>query len=257
MSSRVVVLVLSLFLPRAVQPQSDDATLRKTAEAFFAAQRDGRWLDAAHLLDLEAFERIRTEDVRDYRSQKTRKPITAEMLQKHDPALPREVAEYQARQSNKLSEESDLLALAFADVPTSDSLAALPVAEAAARWLQAKDPRWQMARSRRERASPECTLPPEAIEKLSLPLARIVGVTVGASNKAGSNDVGYVLYRRWPWTLAQSSMSPADELGFPPSILTLTRRAGKWRIFPTETDNFAGEVFSYDCRVGTGSPPAN
>jgi hypothetical protein len=233
--------------------------MRQIAETFFAARRDARWLDAAHLLDLEAFESIRTQDVRNYRLQKTRKPITPDLLQKYDPSLPREVAVYQAQQSNKLSEETDLLGLAFADVPSVDSLAALPVAEAAARWLEAKDPRWRMARtrSRRGTSSSECPLRPEAIEKLKLPIARIVGLALGASNKGASNEVAYVLYRDWPWALGQSPMSPAEGLDFPPSILTLTRRGGKWRIFPSETNNSYGESFSVDCGTGTGSPPAN
>ena len=243
------IAVFGMYTAVPLHTQQPDSSPRQIAEAFFAAERDGRWVDAARFLDLDVFEHIRRQDVANYRSRPKRSVLTVETLLKYDPSMPREAAEYQVKQANKQSDNFDILAHEFAHVPSVDSLAALPVLTAAAYWLEAKDPRWKMTRDQ-SRGPQQCQLPPDQLAAIRFPAARIVAVASTAGTGSSLTDVAYVLFRRWPWVdEGPTAVDPGPDI--PPNILTLTRQSGKWRIYPVDNDGIFSESFALGC--GTGS----
>ncbi|HYD51724.1 MAG TPA: hypothetical protein VEA99_03815 [Gemmatimonadaceae bacterium] len=144
----------ALLAPRAL-PAQRAATPEQVMRDFLAANAAGRWREAAALIDLEAYARWRRDNLAVARRSGGPRRVTAEQIMRADTLMPREVAEYQARRAAERAAEDSLpwLLREHAGVPTLDSLERLPAREAAARWLQAQDPRWmadvELARLRR------------------------------------------------------------------------------------------------------------
>jgi len=211
-------------------------------DSFFRAVEQERWYDAARLTDLEALGALRDQAVRSSRTQR-QYHVTPEQLMKSDPAMPRAAAEYQAKRSEVLRADFDLLAFEFANVHSADSLAALPVIDAAARWSEAKDPRYMMRRSYAENRK-RCGLP----DSLTATALLLPSMTYNVFGAVLRDSLAYVLYAdSTVFPQEADSARPMQHSGanenphrymMPPSVITLRRLDGNWRIAPG--DMFGG-----------------
>lgn len=273
---RLVVagVVLTLLASNAGAQSSSSATPADVARDFFAAERDGRWLDAARLIDLKSFEAQRARSVANARHARPQFHLTVEELLRHNPTMPRAVAEYQVKQSEILMRDYNPLWDEYADVPTADSLAHLPVGVAAARWLEAKDPRWQVRRSAKNGLPAECEqssgpplkaltdsevkgLSEMAMSVLIPPPQQIVAVASAGSVTPGSTDsVSYVLFRDRYENRHDSTSAgmPGPEIQTSPSTLTLIKTSGGWRVYPALDFGLVhGASFGFDCSIAIDS----
>ena len=268
----VIGAALALSATSAVGQSASNASPADVAREFFAAERDGRWLDAAHLLDLRTFEPRRTRSVINARNAQPFH-LTVERLLRDDPSMPRAVAEYQVKQSESVFRDFNPLSYEYADVPTADSLAALPIDVAAARWLEAQDPRWRMKAQPRS-YSQKCmqmsdsgmktikTLDGAAAASMFTPPPReVVAVAPAGVTAPGLGDsLSYVLYREQYGTSGsrRREQMSRPEMRSSPRVLTLNRTALGWRVLPL-TDFMEGmmvSTVSVDCDLdSTKSPP--
>jgi hypothetical protein len=243
------------------------------AREFFAAERDARWLDAARMFDLKSFEAQRAQSVANARRTRDAHPfrLTVDQILRHDPSMPRAVAEYQVKQAEQSFRDFNPLADDYADVPTEDSLAALPIVVAAARWLEAKDPRWVMKRE--ARWSGECaqvydsllkrpsTLDSVAASMFMLPRPEVVAVASGGSTAGSADSLSYVIFRERYETTLDSTARPRMAvlpMQMSPSVLTMIRTPAGWRVQPVQDLGYAHGTFgfSFDCAIDSVKPPA-
>jgi hypothetical protein len=231
----LLVVLAPLFCASRAQTGSPTAVV----DSFFKAAEQERWRDAAQLMDLESFGALRDENVRTLRRPRTPHHATPEELMQFDPKMPRVVAEYQAARMNEQVSRNDWLMSDYADVPNADSLAALSAEEAAARWLQAKDPRYRMRRSLAAQQA-RCGLPDSAITALirtPSTTARVLGVVM-------ADSLAYVLYVDAPVASGESDSLAGRTRRhdsarravwiMAPSVMTLRRIGSRWRIAPGE-----------------------
>ncbi len=229
-----LTLVLSAVITAA--PASAQANPEDVVRAFFRAEDEGRWFDAARMLDLRRFERFRQSVVHGYR---TRPPIaerTPEELMKWQPDIPRAVAEYQAKQMNESLRRYNPLERDFARTNSVDTLAALTTEEAAARWLEAMGPEWKNALAIKEsagRPTVDCPGLSDSAKKALLakefgnPTARILGST------ASSDSLRYVVIGEVFRILSGGSAGQFDnEPAISPTTITLRSVSGLWKIVP-------------------------
>jgi len=222
----LVLLAMVVARPLGGQSSPEDVV-----RAFFKAEDDGRWIDAARMLDLKRFEAIHRDAVNGLRNRDKYHRATAEDLMKLDPDMPRAAAEYQIRMTNAYSRVEDILSQQFARVPTVDSLAALSTEEAAARWLEAEGPEWTTDRSIQHSRMPLVDCPGlSASEKRAMLIktARDTrSVVVGSTS--GSDSIRYVV-------VGQEFSPPRATVGgfyLSPRVMTLVNVAGFWRIVPS------------------------
>jgi hypothetical protein len=158
-SRLVVAVALAAAGAAPVHAQESPA---QVAAAFFKAVAEERWRDAARQLDLAAFDRFRRERIAAARlPQPPHRQTTVEDLLRHDPDMPRAVAEYQIRKMTEARRHVfNWVDHEFAGVADVDALAALSAEESAARWLQARDLRWQSRRAAERERARGCALPP-------------------------------------------------------------------------------------------------
>jgi hypothetical protein len=223
---------LALTAVVAVAPASAQSVPEDVVRAFFKAEDEGRWLDAARMLDLKPFERIRRNEIFGLRARRSFPHQTPEELMKWDPDMPRAVAEYQVERMQKSFQEFDPLADQFARVSSVDSLEALSTEEAAARWLEAQGPKWKEELASRESQrhnKVDCPDLPDSAkrrlmeEQYRSPTATILGAT------AGSDSVRYVVISRsfgFPSRHAEIESYP------PLTALMLRNVGGQWKIIP-------------------------
>jgi hypothetical protein len=157
-------------------------------------------------------------------------------MMRSDPKMPRSVAEYNAARINAMRDtvKFSYLSHEYAGVTNVDSLAKLSPAEAAARWLQAKDPQWQMTHS--PYGDPACAALPA---KYQAHLRRTVVAT------ATADSTGYVIYDQ---NVVMAGDSTRDMRTNPSgflNVLVLNRRAGRWVVRQPET--LYGSSFSMSC----------
>lgn len=223
-----------LALSRVAEAQSPPPTPEDVVRDFFKAEEEGRWVDAAHSLDLTRFEPIRRSAVHAAKSMTSRPKFTAQDIMRGEPDMPLAVAEYQAKRTNETSQSFDFLSLEFARVPSIDSLIAMPIDQAAARWLEARGSKWQNevafnALKRGPRSI--CPELPDSIVRamradFKLPVSTIMGAT------EASDSVRYVVVG-----LARSNggaQNPID-VSYPemsPKAITMRKLDGNWRISP-------------------------
>ena len=226
--------------------------------AFFQAEDDNRWLDAARMLDLKSFERIRSDFIQGVRHRSDFRGPTVESMMRMDPDMPRSVAEYQVAQWQRQMQDFDLLAQDFARVPSVDSLAALSVEEAAARWLEAKGPEWRTEiswRDARNRRAMNCSgLPDSAAKTLQIKNSRESRAVIrGATPDSGS--VSYVVidvvHPRFPVSeTVEAARGPL------PRAIRLRKIADVWRIEPSfdlPDANGMGGMYTVAVACGEGS----
>ena len=249
----------ALVRPFALVAQASPSTPEQVVREFFRAEEYGRWLDAAHLLDLSRFEPIRHSTVRFWRTAPVMPLITPQELMKWDPDMPLAVAEYQVKKMNEHRGDFSFLSREYARVPSVDSLAALPVDEAAARWLEAKGRKWQMELSRREqprRTPVECPSVPDSAKAALMsewrpPVATILGAT------ERSDSVRYVVVGRSsrPTRLARSPEVSELLPEMSANVVTLRKAKEGWRIVPTfdlpTSEGFTGSdtFFAITCKT--------
>jgi len=193
------------------------------ARAYFDAIVIQNWNAAATLLRTDDVERIRRDAIASFRPRESR-TFTADDFLRHDSAMPRAVAQYQADQANKrVKELPDLggLQFAFADVKDTAQLAALSAVEVGARWIEARDLRYQMRRMLA--SSPECPREMYSAAAASMvPRFEVLGEVV-------RTDTAWVLYRN----VEQTADIPAQYIP-PPSLKLLFRDPSGWRIAPRD-----------------------
>jgi hypothetical protein len=203
---------------------------------FFQTEVDGRWADAAHFLDLNAFEGIRKASVDNARHRQPMRTLTVDQIMQFDPNMPREVAEYQVKEANK-DRTFDFLEREYARVNSVDELASLSVEEAAARWLEAKDVRWQiglaMKYSRsRGRHVPKCPAPDSAATLMAKDMTQTPAKILGVAREK-SDSLAYVLVRdQWRPRAVSGLDNRAPILEISPSIVTLVRTGMGWKVYP-------------------------
>jgi len=237
-----------LVLGRMAEAQSASTTPGDVVRDFFKAEKEGRWIDAAHSLDLTGFEPIRRYAVQAAKSMTSRPKTTAQEVMRWDPDMPLAVAKYQAKRSNEGLQSPDLLSREFARVTSVDSLVAMPIDEAAARWLEAKGSKWQDEIALKEskgRPEVDCPQVPDSIAhairtEVITPVTTVLGATVA------SDTVRYVVvgFTR----LGDNSAKPVDSPypAMSPKAITLRKLDGNWRISPApdmpNSDAFGGST---------------
>lgn len=224
------------------------------ADSFFTAWGQARWTDAARLMDLGTFGRLRDEEVRSLRNARTRR-LTVDELMRESPKMPRAVAEYQAAQFNERAGRNDWLPYEYANVRSVDSLAALSVEEAAARWLEAKDQRYTMRRALEEQRS-RCNVPDSVFAQMfPFPTTKyqVLGIVV-------KDSLAWALFEETfdvpgsdslhPPRAGRSRGSVASWAG-PPSVLTLRRIGDAWRVAPGMPFGNQSSIMVANCREST------
>jgi hypothetical protein len=231
------------------------------ARAFFQAESDGRWLDAARMLDLTQFEAFRQNTVKGLRNRPARRRLTADDYMKLQPDMPRAVAEYQLKQWDESARRFDELSREFAHVTAVDSLAALPVAEAAARWLEAQGPEWKTELANREshtQSVVDCPQLSDSAKKLLVAktVSQMKPIVLAATTE--SDSLRYVVVGQ---DFGSRHSMRDNSAGYHPSILpdviTVRNVGGNWRIEPAlDLERASGmggmTTFSISCARGSG-----
>ena len=125
----VGILLLASARVGAAQANPEDVV-----RAFFKAEEEERWQDAAALLDQSYVVGMQRNIVHGFRNRSSIHKLTVEELMRADSTMPRAVAEYQLKRMNDVTRDSDFLENDFARITTVDSLALLTPSEAAARY---------------------------------------------------------------------------------------------------------------------------
>jgi hypothetical protein len=228
------------------------------AQAFFAALESGRWPDAARLVHSAALMRYREQNISMVRSalrEPERPVVTPEVLLRHDPQMPREVAEYQARRVAEASQDHRRWALEHAGVASLEELERLSPEEAFARFLAANDERRAIQRAVEREADPAMG---ELLARAAPRTERTVIGSVPAPGKHGAGDVqadsvAYVVYsvtQRAPHT---PSMGPERV-----AVVGARRDGAVWKVDPGEPmghELFGGGSFAVS--VETEGGPSN
>ncbi|HYD51725.1 MAG TPA: hypothetical protein VEA99_03820 [Gemmatimonadaceae bacterium] len=215
-----VVLVAPALAGQQPTASEPEAVMR----AFLAAIVAERWHDAAGLVELAPFEaELQNIIANARRPQRSLPPLTVEDLQRHEPEMPREVAEYQLRRMRELrARYGDGIAQDFARVPDVDSLAKLGVREAAARRLEARDERTNVRRRiavNRERCPNDSVDESMLVRFVVQQMPRVIGAVV-------RDDIAYVVLGALPDTA-----QPRGAVSLPsPHVVRLVRWGERWLV---------------------------
>jgi hypothetical protein len=210
------VAVLGAILPNVGVGQDSP---KAVASRFVEAWNERRWSEAAALLDLDQFDRFRQDFLTRARRQQDGPEITVPELLKRNPGMPREVAEYQVQQMNEQRRRyEDPTPFEFARVRGAAELRGLTVREAAARWLESRDPQYS-ARLQYEQAG--CQIPSD-LDQIPSPRRRVLGVVDGESDLSS-----YALVKE-----ERSGDSMPDYYGGDLTVIELRRQSGRWVVVP-------------------------
>jgi len=213
------------------------ATPEAAAQALFTALSEGRWLDAARLVDPEALSRFREQKLIEMRSIREPKPMTIAEYRRQEPEMPEAVAEYMVKQANQAREKfGSYITHDFAGVSSVAEFEKLSAEEVMARWFQAQDPAYKLEQAIRESGR---ELPPEAATQTPPRIERtILGTTPGQQ----ADSVAYVVHRTTG--LHGEERAPHAPLG----VLVVRRTAAGWRVDPTQSSG--QDLFSMDFAIG-------
>jgi hypothetical protein len=209
---------------------------RSVAGRFLEAWNARRWSEAARYLDLDQFDRFRQDFIARARRGSNEGPRpTVEDLRKMDPEMPREVAEYQIRRMEEQRRRyADPTPFEFARVSSLSALRALAPEEAAARWLESRDPQWQV-RMQFEQAG--CSAPND-LEEIPIPRRQLIGVM------PDGDSLSYGVFRE-----ERAGDQNAGWMGDDLSVLELRLRRGRWLVSPrADLLPEVGEVDVPNCR---------
>ncbi|MEZ4586554.1 MAG: hypothetical protein R2909_09170 [Gemmatimonadales bacterium] len=211
---RALVVAALLHWPAPTHAQSGSP--EETARPFLDAVATRRWDQAARLLDQRAFEEVLDDFVsRAGRSDDRRLP-TVEDLRRQDPSMPRDVAEWQIRQMREAEQRyADPTPFEFAGVRTVAELRRLSPREAAARWLEARDPRYAI---RQQLEAMRC--PTTSMEQIPVPDRRVLGAVLDGEG------VAYAVYRE------NVEFGGGPSAGGDIGVIELHRDRGAWVVIP-------------------------
>ena len=151
--------------------------------------------------------------------------------------MPREVAEYQIRMMDEQRRRyADPTPFEFARVSSAALLRNLTPVEAASRWLESRDPRWQVAMQFQQAG---CPVPDDA-DQIPLPQRRLIGVL------AESDSVTLAVFRE-----DQGGDRGPNWAGGDLNVMELRERGGRWTIQPRgDLIPEVGQVDVAGCRGG-------
>jgi hypothetical protein len=253
-------LVCVAALAGRAQSQKQPTTPGDVAKAFFEAAAAHKWRDAAGFVDLEAFETYRHQMVESARHPLKTPTITAAMLMKRDPDMPREVAEYQVRQFEKMrGDSSPWLSYEFADVKSLSDLAALSTIEAAARFIEAEDYSYKMREAaRRDTVGCRKLAKPVVMPDVRTEPDRILGVIVRDSDAYvlhESSDMQLMARARDSSAAHQAQMTSkrvTEWYTMPPHVMQLRLIDGKWLILGAQGLLGEGGMVTVECMEDEG-----
>lgn len=230
----VFFVVCVAVLAGRAQSQKQPTTPGDVAKTFFSAVAAERWREAAGYLDLDSFERFRRQMIENYRLPQPTRTWTADSLIKHQPDMPKAVADYQIAQMKKFASDTNAtLRYQFADIRSVTELAALSTVEAAARMIEAEDIRYKL---RLSQEMARC-VPPyrKATPQIGVAPDEILGTIV-------RDSVAYVLHSEGLVSLdsatrarsARRAMQLHSEgrewYSLPPLVMQLQNIGGRWLI---------------------------
>jgi hypothetical protein len=200
----------------------------EVVRSFFDAVAHERWVEAAGFLEVDVLDHGRRQQLEFWRHPPPEHRVTLEELMKQDPEMPRAVAEYQLARMERLRDRfDDQFSYEYANVHDTTTLAQMSPLETGARWLEARDERYQLRRAR-EQDSRCQQVPLDAFTDSTNLLPR--RVVLGALE---SGDTAFVLYRNRVVAGPQGNIYV--DVGFGPSVATLRRRNAIWRLLPNES----------------------
>jgi hypothetical protein len=201
-------------------PSSPEAVMR----LFFDAVTHERWVEAARLMDTAPLEATRNYMVQTERNPETRTQLRVEELMRADPDMPLAVAEYQVEKVRRATGGSlDPFSVMFANVYDTTTLKQMSELVMGARWLEARDYRYQHRRAWAKR--PKCpTTFPEPDSMLPRQRYRVIGTVA-------RRDTAWVLFEARIGTPDRTSGNTWEP---PPHVAILRRQKGVWRIAPNE-----------------------
>ncbi len=202
-------------LPNVAAGQSSP---RDAANRFISAWNDRRWTEAAEGLDLEQFDRFRQDFIGRARRQSEGPVPTVEELRRRNPDMPRDVAEYQIQQMQEQRRRyEDPTSFEFANVRSLSALRGLTSTEAAARWLESRDPRYS-ARLQYEQAG--CPAPTD-LDQIPSATRRLIGIV------SESEGTAYALVKE-----ERPGDDTPDYYGGDLTVIQLKQRRGQWLVAP-------------------------
>lgn len=187
-------------------PRESLATPEAVVAALSRALAARRWRDAVAFLDeasLQEFHRSQTKFI----PERVAPPrtLTADDLMRHEPEMPRDVAEYTVRQHRRHQEDHIMHPEhEFAGITSWAEIATLAPDDLASRWLEAHDPANEMRRQLARKGRPSLAddfLPPQ---RQLLPLGHV---------REGDNLAHVVCRERYaqPGFAASGAESPGSE----------------------------------------------
>ena len=237
MNGRLLVTAVSLAVATlSPTPAAGQFSPREAATGFLQAWNARLWTETARFLDLDSFDRFRRDFITRARRQPEEGPQpSVEELLRRNPDMPREAAEYQIRMMREQQRRfADPTPYEFARVASATALRALTSDEAAARWLESRDPRWQV-RMQYEQAG--CPAPTD-LNDIPLPRRRLIGVVADGDS---TTDALFKENRG-------DDKAPAW-VGDDVSIMELALRRGRWVVVPrADLVPEIGSVDVSDCR---------
>ena len=217
----IALLLLVVALPGAGRAQRSTAqTPVDVFREFVAHVSAGRYADAARFLPLVEIEKQRSNTLAEAR--RPHREWTVEDFMRHNPDMPRVVAEYEVSRRDRIMKEygNEGLEGSWDGVRDTMQLKALTIEAAAARWIAAHDSRLQAVRHAER--SPRCRGRAPAVNLIALRFDVLGGLTHG--------DTTWVLYRH---VLGESLAEMSLEVA--PFVATLLRQEGRWVVWPTHT----------------------
>lgn len=233
-SFAVLAALSAAAIPVSIAAQS--SLPRDAAARFLDAWNARRWSEAARLLDLDQFDRFRQDFIsRARRSSNEGPQLTVDELRRMDPDMPRQVAEYQVRQMEEQQRRyADPTPFEFARVASISALRALTSEEAAARWLESRDPQWQVRMQFEQAGCPA----PDDLDEIPVPRRRVVGVV------ADDDSLSYAVFREERAGDETAAWASGDV-----SVLELKLRRGRWLVSPrADLVPEVGQVDVSSCR---------
>lgn len=209
---------------------------REVAARFLEAWNNRDWSQAARSLDLDQFDRFRRDFISRARQSSTQAPqMTVEQLRRREPDMPQEVAEYQIRRMEEQKRRfADPTPFEFAHVASLNALRALSPDEAAARWLESRDPRWQVKMQFEQAGCPA----PDDLDQIPTAKRRLVGIV------PEGDSVVYALFKEERLADDQSAWAGGDV-----SVMELKQARGGWVIQPkADLVPEVGQVDVTSCR---------
>jgi hypothetical protein len=201
---------------------------REVAEQFFRATERQEWALAASLLDLRTFEGFFRQTVDGARVALPQPEQTVESYLANQPAMPRVVAEWFVAESKRYKRPAfQDFSETFAGVRSFRELAALSTPDAAARWLEATDPRERMRRLTADSLCREPSVPPDSIQasvdSIHAMAERMRHRIVGVAQ--GDDSTAYVLHYGGGIPIPQDERHAG-----PPAVMILRAGANGWLI---------------------------